>query len=90
MPPSFYFNIWTLLLVVPYSSTFETFYFLHYLLPPYFYLFPYSTLHHPTHYYFKFILGNWFPLYLHLFIPAVMGQVPELLITSTHSLSSSF
>ena len=90
MPSPFYFNIWALPLIVPYSPTSEIFYFFHYLLPPHFYFFPHSTLYHPTCYYFKFILENWFSLHLLLFIPTVIGQVPELLIALTYPSSFFF
>jgi len=54
----------------------------YYLLPPDHPLF-HSTLHHSTLQYFKLILGNDSPLLSFLFIPAVAGQVPKLLATST-------
>jgi len=46
-------------------------------LPPHFYPFSHPTLHHPTRYYFKFILKNQPPLLLFSFIPAVIDQVPK-------------
>ena len=73
----FNFNIWTLSLVVPCSPIFKISYFLHYLLSSCFYFFSYSILHYPTYYHLKFILGNWFSLYLLLLTPAVVGQMPR-------------
>ena len=80
------FNIWTLPLVVSHSSTSKTLYFfLYYLLFSYFHFFFHPTLHYPTCYHLKFILGNQFPLCLLLLIPAVTGQVSKLPIFPTHS-----
>ena len=75
-----------------YSSTSKTshFLFLYCLLSSYFHFLPYSTLHYLTCYHLKFILGNWFPLYLLLFIPAVTGQVSKSIIALIHPLSFSF
>ena len=54
----FNLNIWAFPFKMADPPTSETFHFLYHLLSPHFYLFPYSTLHHSTCYYFKFILGN--------------------------------
>ena len=54
----FNLNIWAFPFKMADPPISKTFHFLHHLLPLHFYLFPYSTLHHSTCYYFKFILGN--------------------------------
>ena len=90
--PSFllYFNVWILPFVVPSFSTSKTLYFFYHLLPSDFYFSSHSILHHSTHYYFKFILGNWFPFCLFPFIPAVADQIPELSTIPTHPLFPFF
>ena len=60
------------------------------LLFPHFHFFFHSTLHHPTYYYLKSILGNQFPLCLLLLIPVVMDQVLKLSIFPTPSSFLSF
>ena len=44
------------------------------------YSFLYSILHHSAQQHFKFILGSSSPLLFFFLIPAVLGQVPKLLI----------
>ena len=60
--------------------TLKTFHHYYSYVPYHFLL--YSTLHYSTLQYFKFILENDGPLFLPSFIPAVLGQVPELLTVS--------
>ena len=89
-PPPFNFNIWTLLLVVPYSLVSKISYFLYCFLSSHFYFLLHFTLHYPTHYYLKFILGNWFPLYLLFLIPVIIDQMPKPLTILTYPLSFFF
>ena len=86
----FNLNIWAFTFEMTNLLISETFHFLHYLLPPHFYLFSHSILYCPTHYHFKFILKNQPPLLFSFFIPAVIGQVPKPFTPPTYSFFSTF
>ena len=85
---SYFFLLHTLPFLMSLLSTLKAFYHLfYYFLPSYF---SHSTLHYPTCQHSKFICHFLLSFYLSSLVPAVLGQVAELLTSPTFPSLSFF